>query len=73
MGFCNSLGQILRDFSGWTSAHGIPHIGSAQVSVCLAGHWGKDVWRILSADKVTKFFICLNQCKIPKKPETFSR
>lgn len=27
---CRGLKQILIDFSGWTSAHGLPHIGSAQ-------------------------------------------
>lgn len=30
--------QIFRDFSAWTSAHGIPHIGGAQ-NVCLRIFW----------------------------------
>jgi hypothetical protein len=33
-----TIKQILRDFSAWTSAHGIPHIGSAQNS-CLRIFW----------------------------------
>lgn len=30
MGKGAGVKTILTDFSGWTSAHGIPHIGSAQ-------------------------------------------
>ncbi len=38
MGFFSGLGQILRDFSGWTSAHGVPHVGSAQ-NIILRVFW----------------------------------
>jgi hypothetical protein len=44
------VGNVLRDYSGWTATHGVPHIGSAQnmglrifwslvfvVSLCILG------------------------------------
>ncbi len=38
MTFASGASQIVRDFSGWTSAHGVPHAGSAR-SVFLRAFW----------------------------------
>ena len=38
---CRGLKQILVDFSGWTSAHGLPHIGSAQ------SKWLRIFWTVV--------------------------